>query len=328
MTDSATRHISPQTLDEYIRANVPAAVPIEGEPEAQLVIDADNETLQLAVSWDGEEPPSIIDYVHISTSVHFRQGRNWATLSVRGTRFFMEAYPLLCLVADLVQLQSMTFAVAVERGLTHYHDLLSAPGRMPIREEIGLFGELLTVSHLVSALGPEAGVSAWCGGGLHEEHDFALPTDDIEVKTTTAENRLHWIGSIDQLEPTLDRSLWLVSIQVTGAGASDGYRLPNLIDRVVGQLPTMLHDVFKSRLADTNYRPTQPADSFRLLRLRSAPVCYPVDAGFPRITRALLADTDVQLDRIEEIAYTIRLDGIAPAKAGPEPLRGFAWKGQ
>lgn len=85
MNESTARHISPQTLDEYIAAGVLAAVPIEGEPTAQLVVDTASETLRLEISWDGEQPPTISDYVHISTDVRFRQGQNWATLSVHGS---------------------------------------------------------------------------------------------------------------------------------------------------------------------------------------------------------------------------------------------------
>ena len=324
MTEPAARHISPQSLDDYITAGVMAAVPIAGEPTAQLVVDAPTETLRLEISWDGEQPPTISDYVHISTDVRFRQGLNWATLAVHGTRFFPEAYPLLCSVADLVQLESTTFAVAVDRGLARYHDLFSASGNMPIREEIGLYGELLALSHLLTTLGPEVGLQTWRGGDSSEEHDFGLPGDDVEVKTTTTEGRHHWIGSISQLEPTLDRPLWLLSIQVTGAGASDGERLPDVVDRLVDQLPTTLHTLFETRLAGTSYRPNQRRDSFRLLRLRSAPACYRVDANLPRLTRSLLSASEIQLDRIDEVSYTIRLDGISPASACPEPLNGLA----
>lgn len=221
----------------------------------------------------------------------------------------------------------MSFARAVVRGLARYHDLLCAAEHMPVREEIGLYGELLTLSHIVKTLSPEAALRAWRGGDFSEEHDFGVPDGDVEVKTTTADSRRHWVGSISQLEPTLGRALWLLSIQVTGAGASDGQRLPDVIDRIVDQLPTALHGPFETRLAGTSYRPNQPRDSFRVLRLRSAPACYRVDSGFPRLTRSVLAATEVRLDRIDEISYTIRLDGIAPAFDWPEPLHGFAEKG-
>ena len=53
MTEPDASHISPQTIDDYMPA-VPRLVPIDGEPEAFLTVDAPNETLRLDVSWDGE----------------------------------------------------------------------------------------------------------------------------------------------------------------------------------------------------------------------------------------------------------------------------------
>lgn len=328
MTAPEGRHLSPQTLDDYVAAGAAATIPIAGSPEALLTVDPANETLRLEVSWDGEQPPSISDYVHIQTDVHFRHGRNWAVLAVHGVRFFAEAYPLLRSVADQVQLDGTTFARAVQDSLASYHDLLAAAGQMPVRDEIGLYGELLVVSHLIATLGAAEALRAWRGGDQTEEHDLGLPEDDVEIKTTTADQRRHWISSLDQLQPTTGRPLWLLSIQLTGAGASQAERLPDLVTRVESQLPSDLRDVFRARLAQTRYRPDQRPDRFRLLRLRSEPAYFLVDANFPRIDRAILTAGGAKLQSIDEVSYSIRLDGLKPATDLPAPLRGFGQKEQ
>ncbi len=327
MTAEKGRHITPGTLGEYVAAGVVASIPITGSPDALLTVDAANETLRLEISWDGVEPPAIDDYVHIATTVRFRNGRNWATLTVHGERFFADAYPLLCSVADLVQLESVPFGAAVKQSLASYHDLLTAAEHMPVREEIGLYGELLVLSHLLATMGPAAALSAWRGGDTSEEHDLGLVGDDVEVKTTTTEARRHWIGSLHQLQPTLGRPLWLLSIQLTGAGASAGRRLPELVDMVTSQLPAGLQSVLGARLAAMGYRNDQPRGSFRLLRLRSAPACFLVDDRFPALTRETLKRGGADLDRVEDVSYTIRLDNTTPSSLVPEPLRGFADKG-
>lgn len=328
MTEPESRHVSPQTLDAYVTAGVWASIPIAGEPKTLLTVDGPNETLNLEVEWDGEEPPAIADYVHISTSVSFRKGENWAILAVHGSRFFAEAYPLLRSVADLVQLESAAFADAVRRSLASYHDLLAAAAQMPIRDEIGLYGELLVVSHLIDTIGPDDAMKAWRGGDEPEEHDLGLADDDIEVKTTTSENRRHWISTLDQLRPTLGRKLWLLSIQLTGAGASEAARLPDVMARVEGQLPGELRSTFRSRIARTRYRPEQPHDSFRLLRLRSTPACFLVDGDLPRIDRDILARGGALVAGLDEVNYAIRLDGIAPAGDPPAALLGFGQEDQ
>lgn len=323
MNEGESRHVSPQTLEDYVKARALAAIPIAGEPEAVLTVDPPNETLRLEISWDGEQPPAINDYVHISTDVRFRQGRNWATIAVHGTRFFAEAYPLLRSVADLVQMEGMTFAESVPRSLSNYHDLLAATERMPLREEVGLYGELLAVSHLIGTLGPEAAMGAWRGGDRTEEHDLGLPDDDVEIKTTTSDSRRHWIGSLDQLRPTLGRPLWVLSIQLTGAGASRAERLPDVVARVEAQLPDALAGTFRTRVAGTRYRPEQPRDSFRLLRLRSRPACFRVAGDFPRIDRDVLVHGGAAVSGIDEVDYLIRLDGRTPDAEPPPALLGL-----
>lgn len=323
MSVPAARHLSPQALTDYTTAGVTAVVPVEGEPAATLTFDVRGQTLRLALAWDGEQPPAIDDYVHISTDVRFQGDRNWATLAVHGTRFFADAYPLLRSVADLVQLEGETFAVAVRRSLDTYHDLLAAGSRMPTADETGLFGELLVLNHLVGTLGPDMALTAWRGGDMTEEHDFGLPEADVEVKTTTSEARRHWIGSLDQLRPSPDRPLWLASLQLTGAGAGAGSaeRLPDLIDRVREKLPEPLRSVLDARLRGTRYNPDQPHDSFRLLTLRSRPAFFAVDDRLPCLTRRLLQAGGV-LPGVEDVSYVIRLDDQQPSTP-PSALVGL-----
>ncbi len=324
MTDpDSSRHVSTQTLKEYVSAGVMASIPVPGVPEAVLVFDVPNETLRLEVAWDGEQPPTIGEYVHISTDVRHRQGRNWATIAVHGLRFFEDAYPLLRSVVDLIQLDTLTFAQGVAQSLASYHELLAAVGEMPVPEETGLFGELLVVRHLIDSLGPREALSAWRGGDKREEHDLGLPDDDVEIKTTTGEDRRHWITSLNQLTPSIGRRLWLLSIQLTGAGASQAERLPDVVARVEAALPVSLQGLFRTRIAGTRYRAEQAYDSFRLLRLRTAPAFFLVDDAFPRIDRGILVGGGAVLSGIDEVTYAIRLDGVAPALNPPEPLLGL-----
>lgn len=323
MTDPDARHISSRTLNEYVEAGVRASIPVPGSPDVLLTVDGSNQTLSLEVSWDGEQPPVIREYVHISTDVVHRHGRNWAVVTVHGIRFFTEAYPLLRSVADLIQLKGTSFAAAAERSLARYHDLLASIGQMPVQQEAGLFGELLVVAHLIGTIGPGPAVAAWRGGDQSEEHDFGLPHDDVEVKITTSEQRRHWIGSIHQLRPSPRRRLWLLSIQLTAGGASDAERLPDVVDRVERQLPDGLRPHFLTRLGEAGFRVQQPTDTYRSLRPRSEPGRYVVDDGFPRLGLQLLRTGGARLDRITDVSYMIDLDGMQSAGSLPAELVGF-----
>jgi hypothetical protein len=325
VTEPQQRHVSSDALQEFVASAVPVAVPIPGEPKALLTLDGHEQTMELAVAWDGEAPPQIADHVHIRTGVVFRAAATWSTLTVQGVRFFEDAYPMLRSIADLVQLEGVTFGAAVERSLGNYHDLLSAEAHMPPLEEIGLFGELLVLEHLVTTLGSEAALSAWLGGGQGGEHDFDLPEGDVEVKTTTSEKRLHWIGSLTQLTATLNRPLWLLSVQLTGAGGEGpgAERLPTLVDRVEAAMAPAHQPAFRARLEQTTYRPQQPFGSYRLLRRRSTAACFRVEGGFPRLDESMLRAGGAITERIGTVSYQIDLDGLAAADTVPAALAGF-----
>ena len=323
MSGAGDRHIGQQGLDDYLAAGVRASIPIAGRPEARLTVDSANETIRLEVSWDGEDPPNIGNYTHLSTDVRFDQQQNWAAIAVHGRRFFAEAYPLLRSVADLVQLRGMTFAEAVTSSLASYHELLAATGPMSARDEIGLFGELMVLSHLIDSMGADLALTAWRGGDQNEEHDFGLEEHDIEVKTTSADSRRHWIGSLNQLRPTIGRPLWLVSIQLTAAGASHARRLPDLVGLIEQLLSVPLRGTFRQRLTTAGFRPDQPTDSYRLLRLRTAPECFQVENQFPRINREILTVGGAVVSRIGEVSYTIDLDGLDPTAEPPAALKSF-----
>jgi len=317
-----SRHVSLDTLNEYMAANVRAALAVPGDPVCLMTVDMQAETLQVEVEWDGEQPPTIEDYVHIGTDVVHREGRNWAVIRVSGARFFSEALPLLSSVSDLVQLEHRTFAEAVRASLATYHDLLEAHGQMSISHEIGLYGELLAVEHLIRTIGPTSAFTAW-RGAQSEEHDVGLDEGDVEIKTTTSEERRHWIGSVTQLQPSPDRPLWLLSIQLTGAGAEAARRLPDVVDAIQDALPSALHAPFGARLTQAGYGADQTRDTYRLLRLRSRPRCFLVDDAFPRISPEMLVAGGVAVERIPDVSYTVMLDGMRPGSNAPRPLATF-----
>lgn len=323
MTGTPERHISPQTLEEYVANGVAATIPIPGTPETLFTIDPPNETLRLEIVWDGEAAPVIGDYVHIAAGVHFRNARNWSTLEVHGSHYFAEAFPLLRSVADLVQEDGLVFAEAVRRSLSSYHDLLASSAPMSLNDEVGLFGELLVVSHLIDSIGANTALLAWRGGDEAEEHDLGLEDGDVEIKTTTSENRRHWISSLTQLVPSKGRPLWLLSIQITGAGAGKALRLPDLVEQISGKLEGAQRTIFEARLEGSRYRRQQPRDRFRLFALRSTPSLFHVDEQFPRIDPTVLEQGGAQLDNIAEVSYTVLLDGVSPATQWPAPLTGL-----
>lgn len=305
------RHLRPEGLKEYLAAAVPTLVPVDGHPRCFLVIDPALHRVAIRVPWSAGELPDLSTYRHFFAESVVRDGGRWGEFGATGFEVLLDAYPVICAVADRVQQEGKPFAVAVREVLETYHELLRGLGRLSDQEEVGLLGELLVLDRLVDGLGESVAVGAW-RGAISEEHDFGLPDDDVEVKTTMGETRRHWVGTATQLEPTVGRRLWLLSLQVTSAGAG-GLSLPELIASVrVKLVDGSIRAVLEERLSQVRWSDDQAVLYGRRFRLRSDPAVFRVDATFPAITRQKLAAAGIPVERIAGLTYLLDLTGISP----------------
>jgi hypothetical protein len=153
-------------------------------------------------------------------------------------------------------------------------------------------------------------MDAW-RGPFGEEHDFGTDVD-LEVKTTLSERREHWISTTTQLMPTGDRSLYLVSIQLTAAALDVGWTLPALVEFARGRLgseATRLDNVLKG----LGYR-DRDADLYRSRwALRTMPAFYEIDATFPAVTQERLDSCIPTAERIKELRYRVDLTNMVSA---------------
>jgi len=310
------RHLRPEGLKEYLAAAVPTMVPVDGDPQCFLVIDPSLQRVAMRVPWSADELPDLSAYRHFFAETVARDGRRWGEFGAVGEDVLLDAYPVICAVADRVQQEGKPFSAAIRGVLESYHELLRGIGRLSDQEEIGLFGELLVLDRLVDGLGEDVAVDAW-RGAISEEHDFGLPDDDVEVKTTMGEHRRHWVGTATQLEPTVGRPLWLLSLQVTSAGAG-GLSLPELIAGVRMKLVDgSVRATFEDRLGRVRWHDEQAALYSRRFRLRSDPAVYHVDSDFPAITPAKLTAASVPVQRIAGLTYLLDLTGLPPDSPPP-----------
>lgn len=313
MSGQQDRHLSPDGLGQFLAAGVRATVPLEGEPAAQLQIDPPSGELALDVAWPSDLSLELEPYARLAVDVVHHDGQRWARISIHGSDVLQPAYPVLCAIADRVQQDGLPLNGAVRESLHRYRMLLETQERLSTDAEIGLFGELLVLRHLLSVVGPEEGLAAWLGT-LGEEHDFSLPELDLEVKTTQSERRRHWIGSLTQLVAAPDRDLWLVSVQVTAAGAAaDGRTLSGLIDEIRSSLASEERSAFDGGLSEAGYTHEAARLYTRLLVLRASPAAFDTSvAAFPRLTPEMLDGAGADLSRIPEVSYTVDLSGLPP----------------
>ncbi|WP_406077243.1 PD-(D/E)XK motif protein [Micromonospora sp. NBC_00858] len=308
MTAPADRHLSTDSFADYLRSPVPIDHPIPGLPRIVLFVDPQSSRVGLrGPATPHEVPPLGLEHLTVHAVHH--DGQRLIEIAVTDSRLFVDAYPLLCAVADRVQLDRQTITAALTETLRRLGHLLQTEDVLSQEKETGLVGELLVLAGLAHTVGPDTALASWRGGQA-EEHDFGLPDHDIEVKATVSERRTHWISSLTQMVATGERPLWLVSLQVTSAG-SGGRTLPDLIAGVRTRLPSTTQcTAFDDLLRSSGWRDRFGATCQRRWRLRTPPEAFQVTEAFPRLTPRLLADAGVDGTRVTDIRYRLDLTGL------------------
>ncbi|WP_428962271.1 PD-(D/E)XK motif protein [Micromonospora fluostatini] len=307
MTTPVDRHLSADSFADYLESQVPIDHPIPGSPRLVLFVDPPNNRIGLrGPATSHEVAPAGLE--HLAVRAVHQHGKRMMEVVVTDPRLFVDAYPLLCSVADRVQLDQQTMTAALAETVRRLGHLLSTENVLSQEREIGLVGELVLFVGLVHAAGPDAAIASWRGGQA-EEHDFGLLDHDVEVKTTTSERRSHWISSLTQLVETGDRNLWLVSLQITAAGTT-GRTLPDLITITRDCLSSATHrTAFDDLLRSSGWRDRYEATCRRRWRLRTPPEAFRVSEAFPRLTPRLLTDAGVDTRHVTDVRYQLDLTG-------------------
>lgn len=158
-------------------------------------------------------------------------------------------------------------------------------------------------------------VDSWTGP-LDGVQDFIFQTGAIEVKATAATGGFPaTISSLEQLDDSLTQPLFLNAVRLRQA--PEGKTLPEVVADVRQFLQDDLSvvSVFDSRLIHGGYL-VRDADAYVRRFNHAGSITYRVDADFPRLTRANVADA------IASARYQLNLELVtAPAVAFEEMLR-------
>lgn len=321
-----SRYLTNTALDELMASGPKAAFRIPGVPEVQLVfLSGAGGGVVLRVAWDGAAVPDLSEYEHLSASVVRAGEQAWAEMLIDDPDVFRRALPVVWRIADRIQLEQVSFTEAVVVTLADFRELLEGASVLSSDREVGLFGELTVVDCLVSALGGAQAVTAWRGPN-GDEHDFDLGSGDLEVKSTLSEKRVHWIGSLSQLEPTPGRTLWLLSMQLTN-GLSEALTIADLVAKLRSRLVGADLGAFEKKLYCTGWRDKYRITARRRFRMRSTPLLLPVDEAFPALTQRRMVAAGMPLSRLREIAYSIDVAGLNEEPSPPSALSQLVTKG-
>ena len=310
MTGKADRHVHLSVVEDYFAKKLDGVLGVDGDPPGLLVVSPTSDQLSIRLP-ASNSIPDVSSFTNLSVNPVDHEGDAWLELSVQIEENLGEVYALLCSVLDRVQLSGVGFDTAVTDALESLSEILATRTRLSDDQQLGLAGELLTLLSIADMQGPAVALESW-RGPMSEEHDFGLANGDVEVKVTLNERRKHWISSLTQLVPTGDRSLYLLSIQLTPSGAGAGWSLPPLIE-LVRETPSMPREALDLVIASAGYRDGD-ADLYRSKwTLRSTPEFFLVDAEFPRITQEVIEGSVPSSQRVIDVRYRVDLTGLEPS---------------
>ena len=310
MNVHSNRHLEWRHFRELVEQGVPAIQPVSGSPEILVFVDEAGSRIGLRMPIDGGMAVEPSPVAEIEVGRVMIGGQTHLEITTRAAGLFAEFYALLEELADRVQLRGETPEVAFRTTMSNWKALLRPAERMSDEQRIGLFGELLVLHRLLVLHGLDA-VAAWTGP-LGEQHDFRIGEDEIEVKTTSSRKRVHLISSLEQLEPSPGRNLYLLSIQLEPAGSDAGRTLPELVDGVRALIPSgsAARDGLETALLVTWRYSDLHASAYReRLQMRTASVLVEVSLDFPRLTPSFIAKLPGS-HRIADVQYRLAVDGL------------------
>jgi hypothetical protein len=305
-----TRHLAWENFERLIERGVPAMHRVAGSPAIFMFVDERGRRIGLRSPYEAatQLPPSPVNAITVSVVTVERQ--RLMEVSTTETKLYPEFYSFAVSLADRIQLQNQPAITALESSLVNWNQLFQAVRLLSVESQLGLIGELWVLEGLIRRGGPDA-LEAWTGP-VGEPHDFRITSTEFEVKTTISATRSHMINGEDQLVPSPNHKLYLLSIQVEPAGMG-GHSLPDMVKGVLGLLadhPLAIERVGRAllRLGYDEHDGALYGDRWQL---RNRPRLIAVDDSCPRLTGESLEALDPQnSNRISELHYRVNLEGL------------------
>jgi hypothetical protein len=309
-SSASRKHTPISVFLRHIEEEAQFSYGIDGNPLCRIEVRPNEREIDILVFNDDSSPDAT--GLRNLESLRITDGSNhWNCLRITWAHTPIESYAFACLVVDRVQDQGDSLATATDVALAGIRDLLRKERALTREQEVGLFGELLVVDALTTQYGIRVGMDSWIGAH-NEEHDFGLPRNDFEVKTTTSEHRTHWISSSTQLMALAGRELRLISIQLTPRNLGSSVTLPDLVNQIARKVNDYSGQFWRKLEAIGYFE--EDHDLYQTKwSLRTDIKEFEIDSHFPKITPSELEKIGVNGTEVPEVKYRISLDGKSPA---------------
>lgn len=256
-------------------------------------------------------PLGISRLAFVDSRLFTSDGRHLIEVSTGKPSLHHEFYHLAAAAAERVLIHSQEPVDALSAELGAFAALLEERSLLGIDREIGLLGELLFLNELVSRHGLTM-LDSWIGPTA-EPHDFRVGTKEFEVKTTLSPTRVHTINGAEQLVPSAECGLFLVSTVLGPPGSGDGFSLSSTATKLAAVFGVSSERTtkFEALLAFSDFSIADVAHYSRKFTQRRPLAIVPVDATFPSITRPTIQQALGPLaTRVDSFRYEVNVEGL------------------
>jgi hypothetical protein len=314
------RHLSWDRVVDLLNLGAPFRHRIPGVPVVDLLGQANAAEMSIILESSSRALPRV-KLANIYPRHRLIEGVAYVEVATSSRRLYEEFYYFAMSVADEIQLRGTVPLEAVERKLGEWEQLLAPLSILSPEEQIGLWGELWMLKRLGVIHGHDA-LSAWVGPH-GEAHDFREGDTEFEVKTTRNRRRVHAISDLRQLTPTIEHTLYLVSLQVEPAGLNAGLTLPAFVRMVEASLNSSRGAEFQGLLDGIGYSKDHEDHYATPWQLSSPASLVPVDDSCPRLTSEMLRGAlhGSLWTRVSRVQYVVDVDALGVADAHPEFLK-------
>jgi hypothetical protein len=295
--------------------------PISNDATSYFCVLEHPTRIGIRLAWDGEIPQNLDQFRYIQFEVRTWAGKAWLELTLDATSRLEEAYAVLELIARKLPGPPTRLMATVFDTLSAFAEVFDELDAPAIQSEIGLWGELHILSHIIKTVGDSA-IDCWHGPD-NEEHDFALSTLDLEVKTTSSERRLHWFGAPTQLVSSPGRQLVLVSVQLTPASPTSGKSAPEIAEDISKVLSKSQAHLFFGKLDSIAWYQRLLVTGPHRWQIRSACAVLEVSDDFPGLTPARIAGATTDVLRLASVQQQIDVTNMAVMAPLPKALEGL-----
>lgn len=317
-----------EVFETYLHIKTPSALSMGGTRDVRIGFNptSQNMFIRLPIDAISTVPPS--PYSEILVEVLKDETGFVLEIKTATSRLFREFHRFAEIITEDFEQPGKNAFGAFETAVIRWRELISRKDLLTDEQRLGLQGEIVFLRALINVYGIQS-VFAWTGRNqsMPERHDFRIEDMDIEIKSTRGTRRIHIIHGLKQLQPSMGRTLYLLSIKFQDAGLGNGRNLCDEIEDVRLRLGNNTEErtEFEGRLLTAGYRDSDAEHYWEKFVFADPPVLIPVDDKCPKITMETISiATPPELSgRIDDVSYRLNFEGLGIAQGSEEYVRIF-----